>query len=384
MAKIAKRTGNLDVFIRNLRIDAFRNHGAMELDFSPNINCFHGVNGAGKTNILDAIYFLGNGRSYFTRSDQNNIPFNLDDARWELDYEQGDTQHCHQAQLHREGGKSIWRNGALIKRLSDFIHHLPMVMITPSDIGLITGSSEERRRLMDRCISLLDPVYLRSIQDYNKALLRRNEQLKQFAERRYVDDVLLDTLDQQLAQSVSIISAGRSQFMVDFGADVRNIYSELSNDAEEVEVGYDTEVDPDRFVEQLKNQRQADLRAQRTTQGLHRDDLSLELDGMDARKFASQGQVKSLTIAMNLAIYRMLNRELQRAPILLLDDVFEKIDDHRSSKLMELIAGSGYGQIFITDTSLERMTDRLQHVKTDKKFFNIERRKPVSQEAIGN
>ncbi len=374
-AKILFPLSNLYVHIEKLTLSCFKNHNDVSFEFSSGVNCIHGSNGAGKTNVLDAIYFLGNGRSYFSRIDQQSIPFDLEFARFQGTFEHNDVKAEHLIVLQNSGKKSIERNGSVVRKLSDIVGRIPIVIITPGDIQLIIGASEERRRFIDRAIAMMNPAYVSHLQRYNKLLLMRNELLKKFAMDRHVDELALESIDVQLIPEGDAIYALRSPFVEKLSTQVFEIYEWLSNSKEEASVAYSSGLYQTNMTDLLEQQKRTDLASQRTSLGVHRDDLELSLDDIDIRKYGSQGQIKTFTISLHLAIFRILSKELDIMPILLLDDIYEKIDDERAAKLMNLISGNGYGQIFITDTSLDRMVDQLINIDAEKKFFNIERAK---------
>jgi DNA replication and repair protein RecF len=366
------------VHIEKLTIKCFKNHQDSLFEFCSGINCIHGANGVGKTNVLDAIYFLGNGRSYFTRHDQQSIPFSKSFARFQGDFIDESKESQHLVVLKDDGKKSIERNGSLVRKLSDIVGQVPVVIITPSDIQLINGQGDERRKFIDRAIALMKPAYVKNLQRYKRLLLMRNETLKKFAMDRNVDLVMLEGIDNQIIPEANAIYEQRKWFTEKLAEEVIEIYSWLSDDEETVSLKYSSPLKYAGMSELLLDNRQNDLLAQRTGQGVHRDDIDFELDNVNVKKYSSQGQIKTLTISLHLAVFRILSSEMKLIPILLLDDIYEKIDDHRAKKLMSLIANNGYGQIFITDTSEERMRNRLNDIDTDKKFFNIERRMDAS------
>ena len=359
--------------IKKLKLNHFRNHPGKSFEFTDGYNCFYGANGAGKTNVLDALHFLSEGKSYFTRTDANAIEFDNSFALIEALLIQGDEDIKLKIGLERDGKKSLRRNGVAIKKLSDYIGMLPTIMITPGDIKLITGYADERRRFMDRMISHTDNNYLKKLLEHNKLLEARNEMLRQFFKQRHTDMLALESIDVQLAPLIEDISERRSRFVIQLEEPLQELYAQLTGAKESISLSLSGTVQDGTGLSYLKQNHQTDLFAQRTTQGIHKDDLVIDINGHSVRSFGSQGQVKSVTIAMYLAAYKVLQQEAGKKPLLLLDDIFEKIDDERSSQLLELISSDDYGQIFITDTSLDRLKSKLKDVKADKKFFNIER-----------
>lgn len=359
--------------IQKLKIAQFKNHRNSTFEFDEGVNCIYGPNGVGKTNVLDAIYFLCTGRSYFTRIDQQSIPFDTEFARFQGLFVH-DEVHEHTIVLREAGKKTIEINKDVISKMSDFVGRVPVVMIAPADISLVVGSGEERRRLMDRTLSMLDHAYLKALQKHNRLLLMRNELLKKFAKMRHADLVSLEAIDHQLSPEVAEIYEKRKAFCEILSEVTASLYTELSGNQESVSLEYQSDLPGPSWSEIAGSARQTDLFAARTTAGLHKDDLILNMEGREVKKFASQGQIKTMTIALNLATFIILRQQKQTVPILLLDDIYEKIDDFRATKLMDIIAGNGYGQVLITDTSESRMRNRLKGLAGAQKFFNIEAR----------
>lgn len=356
-----------------MKIRNFKNHSDLDLEFVNGFNGIFGSNGVGKTNILDAIYFLGNGRSYFSRQDLHSIPFENEEAYWDGEFLNGEHSDIHAIRLEQSGTKIIHRNGSQVSRLADLITYFPMVMITPSDIGIINGHSEVRRKLIDRTISLTDSGYLRSLQRYQKLIAFRNEMLKRFSVSGKQDTVALESIDRQIFPEAAVIYKARKGFISELSQQIETYYLEISDAVESCGIEYESECHSDSLSAIFERNLRTDILAQRTTSGLHKDDLMIALDSMDIRKYGSQGQVKSMAVAIQLAVFRFLEIHCGKTPILLLDDIYEKIDDHRADRLMKLISGNSFGQIFITDTSEARLRSRLEGMSPDKKFFNIER-----------
>ncbi|MBO6517037.1 MAG: DNA replication and repair protein RecF [Bacteroidia bacterium] len=351
----------------------FKNHRQADFDFCPEFNCFYGENGVGKTNVLDALHFISNGRSYFSRTDVNSIQFEEDFALIEAVVANNDERVNLRVGLQRNGKKGIHKNGVMVKRLADFVGHLPGVMITPGDITMLTGTSDERRRFVDKTIGFSDPEYLRILIRHNKLLESRNELLKQFYLNRYTDLLALEAIDHQLAPAMDYIKQRRTSFLTEIKPHLVHVYEHMVEANESLSISLTSHLEEKTGFEVLQEAQKQDLYAQRTTSGCHKDDLDVLIDDVSVRKFGSQGQIKSATIALNLAAYLYLSEKLGRKPLLLLDDIFEKIDEHRARRLLGLISSQDFGQIFITDTSEERLKSKLQSLSSEKKFFNIER-----------
>lgn len=257
------------------------------------------------------------------------------------------------------------------ERLSDHIGRFPVVLIAPDDTYLVREGSEERRRFFDGVLSQLDPRYLDDFLHYNRILTQRNGLLKLFAERNYLDEDLLETYNDPLIELGLRIHAQRQAFMEKFVPLFQKYYAFLSNAKESVAVVYESEVATDDFPGEFRKHRSRDLHAQRTVKGIHKDDYVFEIDGVVLKKFGSQGQQKSFVIALKLAQYELLAAEKETQPILLLDDIFDKLDDKRIHKLIELIDDGSLGQVFITDARPERSRRILETVQAEVRFFEI-------------
>ena len=256
-------------------------------------------------------------------------------------------------------------------RLSDHIGRFPVVLIAPDDTDLVREGGELRRRFFDGVLSQLDPRYLEDFLQYNKILNQRNALLKLFTERNYLDVDLLETYNDPLIALNLRLHAQRRAFMDGFLPLFKKYYAFLSNEKESVAVVYESEVATDDFPAEFRKHRSRDLHAQRTVRGIHKDDYVFEIDGMVLRKFGSQGQQKSFVIALKLAQYELLAAEKETKPILLLDDIFDKLDDKRIHKLIELIDDGSLGQVFITDARPERSRRILESIQADVRFFPI-------------
>lgn len=345
----------------------------MDFVFCPGFNCFYGKNGVGKTNVLDALHFLCNGKSYFSRSDGQSIAFDEDFAVLEANVKEEKDETLLHLSLQHNGKKNITKNGVKVKRLADYVGWMPAVMITPGDILMLTGHSEERRKFMDKSIGYSNQSYLKALMKHNKLLESRNEMLKQFALNQRQDLLALESIDHLLIPLIDYIHSRRGQFLQELEGKLTEVYQQIVKSEEQLTIGYASALNEQKAVELLKSTLQHDLYAQRTTNGAHKDDLDVTINDVSVKKYGSQGQIKSATIALNLAAYLYLAEKSGKKPLLLLDDVFEKIDDQRSERLLELISNPSFGQIFITDTSQKRIKSKLKQVTSDKKFFNIER-----------
>ncbi|TNE79530.1 MAG: DNA replication and repair protein RecF [Bacteroidetes bacterium] len=337
-----------------LKLNTFKNHSKAQFRFEEDIVVFHGPNGAGKTNVLDAIYLLCMCRSYFQHAELANIQHEQDFyavfAKVLFDEEQ--EVAC---MVKRGEGKTFRFNKEEYQRLSDHIGKMPVVMIAPGDIRLINEYSDERRKFMDQLLSQTDQNYLQELIVYGRALEHRNKALKQFNESGYVDHHLLDSLDHQLNKAATYLYGKRKAFVAEFSPLFEMHYKELSQAKESTGLVYESDLADQNMEQLLKANRSKDLDIGRTDGGLHKDDLKFTLNGYALKKFGSQGQIKSFLIALKLAQFDFLKVQKGFAPVLLLDDIFEKLDEQRATQLMARVAGTGYGQIFISDTHPERV-----------------------------
>ena len=347
--------------IQSLRFEHFKNysHGAVSL--CPQVNCFVGKNGAGKTNVLDAVYYLSFTKSFLNGADQQHIQQNNADYFFiEGSFNRNELEESVRIAVQRGAKKSVQVNNNEHKKLSDHIGLYPLVMIAPNDIMLIHEGSEERRKFMDGFIAQFDKLYLADLLSYNRVQEQRNKQLKLFAEQQYLDATLLQTYNEQLIRYGTSIFLKRKEFMEQFIPVFRSFYATISNGNETVDLQYETDMHTQSMDELLRLTERNDLAAQRTTKGIHKDELVFTLNGQPLKKFGSQGQQKSFIISLKLAQYDYLKQKTLTKPLLLLDDIFEKLDEHRLQTLLSMIAHGDFGQLFITDTHLQRLQEVFQ------------------------
>jgi DNA replication and repair protein RecF len=344
--------------LQSLHFEHFKNYTREALIFCPQVNCFVGKNGAGKTNILDAIYYLSFTKSFFGGSDQQHI--NQQGASYffiEGLMERNALTEKVRIAIQKGAKKTVQVNHNDHQKLIDHIGLYPLVMIAPNDILLILEGSEERRKFLDGFISQCDKNYLNFLLSYNRILEQRNKQLKLFAEQRMVDAALLQTYNEQLIRYGTFLYLKRKEFMEQFIPVFHSFYQTISGGTESVDIVYQSDLAEASLAELLRDYEQSDLYAQRTTKGIHKDELVFTLHGQALKKFGSQGQQKSFIIALKLAQYEYLKQQTFTKPILLLDDIFEKLDEHRLNTLLSMIAHGDFGQLFITDTHLERLRE---------------------------
>ncbi len=359
------------LYLQAISLVRFKNYDTRSFEFKERIVGICGNNGVGKTNLLDAIHYLCFTRGYFSRQDLISIKHGNTGFRIEGDLDLNGKPEKTVCILRETGRKEFMINGVLYDKFSEHIGHYPCVIIVPDDAQLITGGSEERRKFLDALLSQLDPDYLEQLINYIKVLQQRNSLLKSFAETRTRDDQLLDVLDGQLTQSGESIYKKRKEFLVPFLPLVTKLYRDISMQPEKVDIAYESELLQASFPALLKAGRQRDLQFQRTVSGIHRDDLNIQLDNRPFKNTASQGQRKSLLFALKLAEMNLLQNEKGFAPFLLLDDVFEKLDEDRIGHLLQKVCLENNGQVFITDTNAMRLTRHLDALKAGYQLIEL-------------
>ncbi len=349
--------------LEKISLVQFRNYLQSSFSFSERIVGICGINGSGKTNLLDAIYYLSFSRSYFSRPDSQNVYHGLAGLRLEANYDLLSVPQHLTCIVRENNRKEMVMNSEEYKKFSEHIGKLPCVMIAPDDISLITGGSEERRRFMDTLLSQIDPLYLQNLIGYNKILQQRNSLLKQFADPGKNDEALLDVLSEQLVKKGNYLFTVRKAFLSGFLELVGTIYKRIAGKDDGLLLQYESQLFNDDLATLLRFSRQKDLLLQRTTTGIHRDDLLFFMDKAVFKTEASQGQRKSLLFALKLAEWQVLKDKKGFTPILLLDDVFEKLDEPRMYQLLQWVCTESDGQVFITDTHSSRLRKQLEEIK---------------------
>ena len=359
------------MYLNQLSLLNFKNYPEANLSFLPGVNCFVGNNGAGKTNILDAIHYLCLCKSYFNPIDSQQIlheeAFFLVQGDFNRD-EQLEPVYCG---LKRNHKKVFKRNNKEYQRLADHIGIYPLVMISPQDQYLISEGSEERRKFLDNAISQTDSVYLDDLIAYHKVIAQRNALLKQFQERNRVDEEMISIYDEQLVHLAAKIYQKRVNFMEEFIPLFNQIYQTISSGAETVTFNYESHLSQTDFALLLKNNLTKDIYTARTNYGIHKDDLQFNLGEFPLKKYGSQGQQKSYVIALKLAHYSFLNTKKGYKPILMLDDIFDKLDEQRIRKLLAMVSEDSFGQLFITDTDQARVAKIFQDLNIDCRIFEV-------------
>jgi DNA replication and repair protein RecF len=348
-----------EIQLLNLTLYNFKNYESLNIELHPGINCFLGNNGSGKTNLLDAIHYLSNCKSYFNPVDSQNIIFGGDQFAITGEFLRNGQSEQIICSVRRNQRKIFKRNHKEYERLAEHIGHLPCVMITPYDIELIWDGSEVRRKFLDSTLAQLSRGYLEDLIAYNHALLQRNTVLKTYSKQAHFPDDFLEVWDVQLAERATRIHEARNSFLRDFQVVFQRVYREISGAAENVSFHYSSELNDATMEQLLRNNNRRDKMLERTSAGVHRDDLEFLMEGHILKKFASQGQQKSFLFALKFSQYLFIKEWALVKPILLLDDFFDKIDEQRVANIMRWISANDVGQLFITDTSPIRMPEIL-------------------------
>ena len=361
---------SVNMILEHLSIINYKNIREATLDFSPKMNCFVGQNGEGKTNLLDAIYYLSFCRSAFNPIDSQVLNHDSDffvlDACYRHDHGDEEWVYCG---MKRGTKKHFKRNKKEYKRLSQHIGLIPLIFVSPSDTLLIEGGSEERRRLMDVVIAQFDTSYIDSLNAYNKALQQRNALLKMDEEP---DPMLMDIWEQEMAQHGEALYHKRNAFIEEFIPVFQEIYSSISGNKETVALGYTSHCQRGPLLDVIRRDRAKDRAVGYSLHGIHRDDLEMLLGGYPIRREGSQGQNKTYTLALKLAQFDFLRRTASTTtPLLLLDDIFDKLDAQRVEQIISLVSGPQFGQIFITDTNREHLDRILKCGNFDYRLFAV-------------
>jgi DNA replication and repair protein RecF len=357
-----------------LSLTNFKSHQETNLDTDVPIICLVGDNGVGKTNILEAIYLLCLTKSRSGLLDKELVKQGGSYYRVQGKFQQD--EHTHKVVAKYEIGKkkAIELDGNSQTKFADYIGKFPVVMITPDDTELVTGGSEERRKLLDTSLSQVSRVYLDCLSKYQKLIEQRNQFLKNIAKNQLqLDQQLLETLNEQLVPLAETIHRLRSAFISEYAPLITAYYNEISGEKESISCTYQSNLNDSDYLSLLQKSITKDLALERTTEGIHKDDLQLLMNGTPIKKFGSQGQLKSLILSLRLAQFEMLRKQHSQfhQPILLLDDIFDKLDEHRVKHLIHVLLHHQIGQIFITDTHLTRVEDLLKNFDVEKKIYMI-------------
>ena len=345
---------------------------SQSFDFDAKINCFVGNNGVGKTNVLDAIYHLSFGKSYFNPITSQNIHHGTDFFVVDGHYEKESRDEKVLISAKKGQKKVIKRNGKLYERFADHIGFLPLVIISPADRDLITEGSDTRRKFMDGVISQSDKSYLANLLQYSKVLSQRNALLKYFAANNTFDQDTLSVYNEQLCQYGNPIFEKRKLFIEKFAPIFQERYKAISGETEQVSLQYASKLSDSPLEHLLTNALAKDRALQYSSTGIHKDDLQFEINGYPVKKFGSQGQQKSFLIALKLAQFDFIKVENKVTPILLLDDIFDKLDENRVAHIIQLVNTEHFGQIFISDTHPERTETIVKDIHQTYELFHLE------------
>ncbi|MBC8266651.1 MAG: DNA replication/repair protein RecF [Flavobacteriales bacterium] len=360
------------MYLKKLTLSNFKNHSESDFQFGKRVNCFVGDNGSGKTNILDAIHYLSLSKSYFNKIDSQNIKFNEDFFIIKGDFIKAELQSSIQCSLQKGEQKILKYNGKKYKRFSDHIGSFPIVVISPTDSNIILDGSDVRRKYIDSSIAQYNMQYLKNLIDYNKVLKQRNALLKSFSEKGYFDKLTLETFDDQLIKFGTEIFKERKHFLERLISVFKKYYVIIAGEKEKVNIVYKSQLDEDTFKNVLRNSLSKDRINHYTNVGVHKDDIVFEMNNYLIKKIGSQGQQKSFLIALKLAQFDFLEKQMGFKPTLLLDDIFDKLDDKRIEKIISFAKNEFFGQVFITDTHKERTEIILNKSRIEYTMYKIE------------
>ena len=352
--------------LEKIVISDFRNIQLQELEFSPNVNCISGNNGEGKTNLLDAIYYISMTKSAFAASDKFNFRHGTEEFSLAGTYRMENGLSSRFAlKMNSKGEKKIRRDDKPYQKISEHVGVLPIVMVSPADVSMVSESGEERRRFVNAVLSQMDREYMSSLQQYNRLLMQRNRMLKDMD----VDRSLLEVIDMRMAALAEPVYQARRKFVEDLKPIVSEYYKTLSGGSEIVDVEYDSELSGTSLDKILASSFEKDRILKYTSAGVQRDDFIFTMNGHPIRRHGSQGQQKSFLVSLKFAQYEIMKKNYGFAPILLLDDVFDKLDMSRISNLLQMVASNDFGQIFITDSNKVRMSGIVDRLTQDRAYI---------------
>lgn len=357
--------------LKRLSLFNYKNFSEIEFDFDAKINCFVGKNGIGKTNILDSIHHLALGKSYFNPLSIQNIKHGEDFFVIDGEFEKQNRTESIICSLKKGQKKILKRNGKIYDKFSEHIGFIPMVIISPADTDLITEGSETRRKFIDGVISQLDSSYLQKIIQYQKTVSQRNALLKYFALNHVFETETLSIYNTQLDELGNEIFEKRKKFLEEFSPIFNHYHQIITNAAENVQLVYQSDLFTDDLKSLLEQNITRDRALQYTSVGVHKDDLSFEIENYPIKKFGSQGQQKSFLIALKLAQFEFVKKQSGEKPILLFDDIFDKLDETRVAKIIEMVNNNEFGQLFISDTHPERTENIVKSTHQSYKLFNL-------------
>ncbi len=359
------------MILKSITLTNYKSFSAKTVDFDPKINCFIGPNGIGKSNVLDAIYHLSFGKSYFNPISSQNIKHGEDFFAIKGSYKNESKEEVVIINFKKNDKKVIKRNNKKYEKFSDHIGFIPLVIISPSDRNLIAEGSDIRRKFIDSVISQSDKKYLENLINYNKILTQRNSLLKLIFKNKNFDKQTIQVYDSQLESIGEKIHLKRKMFLNDFIPVFKDKYKSISNNNEDVDIRYKTDLEFDKLSVLLQENIEKDMFLQYTSKGIHKDDLVFNINDYSVKKFGSQGQQKSLLIALKLSQFDFLKSQNKNNPILLLDDIFDKLDKNRVKQIINLVSANDFGQIFISDTDEERTIESIKEINNSNKIFKL-------------
>ena len=359
------------MYLKSISLFNYKNFSEATFDFDSKINCFVGKNGIGKTNVLDAIYHLSYGKSYFNPLAVQNIKHNEDFFVVDGEFEKNERSELILCSLKKGQKKILKRNGKIYEKFSDHIGFIPLVIISPADSDLIIEGSETRRKFIDSVISQLDSSYLQKLIQYQKIIIQRNALLKYFALNHVFENDTLSIYNEQLNTLGQAIFEKRRHFLADFIPVFNKYHQDITQSAETVQLVYQSDLFEKDTLTLLEENINKDRSLNYTSVGVHKDDLSFEIDNHPIKKFGSQGQQKSFLIALKLAQFDFVKKQSGEKPILLFDDIFDKLDEFRVSKIIEMVNNEEFGQLFISDTHSERTENIVKTTHQSYKIFNL-------------
>ena len=359
------------MFLKKISLFNYKNFSEANFEFDSKINCFVGKNGVGKTNVLDAIYHLANGKSYFNPLAVQNIKHNQEFFVVDGEFEKNKRTEQIVSSFKKGQKKILKRNGKAYDKFSDHIGFIPLVIISPADNDLIIEGSETRRKFIDTVISQLDANYLQKLIQYQKIIIQRNALLKYFALNHVFENDTLSIYNEQLNVLGQLLFEKRKQFIADFLPIFNKYHKEISNSQEEVQLVYESHLYEADTITLLEKNLTKDRALHYTSVGIHKDDLSFQIDNYPIKKFGSQGQQKSFLIALKLAQFEFVKKQSGEKPILLFDDIFDKLDEFRVAKIVAMVNEEEFGQLFISDTHPQRTEEIVKSTHQSYKIFNL-------------
>lgn len=365
------------MYLNSLSLTHFKNHSESYFSFGKGVHCFVGDNGAGKTNILDAIHYLSLCKSYFNRIDAKNIQFDEEFFIVKGKFSKLKEEYLVHCSVGQQSDKVVKCNEKRYERFSDHIGKFPVVIISPTDSNLIVDGAEERRRFLDSSIAQYNRQYLHYLLLYNKVLKQRNALLKHFSQTANYDSIALESLDKQLVNYGNIVYQQRKVFLDKMIPVFRKHYQQIANQSEQVDLIFHSQLNEMDFENALHHSLATDRSTQHTNVGIHKDDIHFLMNDHFIKKIGSQGQQKTFLMALKLAQYEFMEDQLGFKPILLLDDIFDKLDEKRVCQLIAFVNNGFFGQVFITDTHPERTKAILQASDIIHQIFNIDNGKVV-------